>query len=1113
MPLKLTCPKCGSDVRLHEPLPMPGDEVHCTACAVGLAVTYPPGIMEQLQDRGKQFADRPSGAPNVPREQRLTPAQAQGRHEHLPLRPGGGNATPMGTSRRPTPPPAPSRVTPSPKVPPPDRAEAGTAASTELPPTAVDPTQIAEDDDYFEIDRTVPSGRSPYGGLPGNAPEPEGLRGLSVPELSDPGGLPAGWPLPVPPGSSMNKKSERTSPAGTRKKRRGVAGLLGCFGSMGMMGAGGVALVGITGLVAAGAGYGYYSKDLPTVEALRAYRPPTVTVVTDHKGEILGEIFDQRRYVVPIEDIPEHVRNAFLASEDANFWDHGGVDYMGMVRAMGRNLKAGRLAQGASTITQQVARNFLLTRDKKIERKIKEILLSWRIENTYTKEHILYLYLNEIFLGSHAYGVEAASRAYFGKSVKEISVAEAAILAGLPQRPSDYSPHRHWSAARARQEYVIDQMVQKGHLTDEQGAAALAEEVRIVPRDNTFLEKAPHFTEHVRRHLVEQYGEEQVLNQGLQVRTTCDLDLQTLAQESVTKGVFDVDQRMGFRRAAITHIAPDAIEAKRKEHEDAMRKAWALAQDAAGRVEPPAKSVLEAGEVYTGVLLEVHPKWARVGIGAHEGIIPIAWSDWVYEPNPRKSWRYRTATDLTAHVDTDDKRGPDEPVLQKGDVVLVKVVDLSTKSEAVAKAFKKTPGASEDTLAIRLWQDPEVESALLSMDLETGAVRAMVGGANFRKSQFNRAIQSRRQVGSTFKPIVYASAIQSRKVTTSTIVPDAPLAFATDQEFIWKPSNYGHEYAGNLTLRQALAGSKNTCTVRVLESIDPGMNDDVVYSFARALGIGGPPTAELPADWVPSPQNDVLCPWTREHKESTICMDHYPPRTDNDVTNTRHRAALGPDDEHWCRTCDMSMGLGSASLTMEELLRAYSPFSNGGKLVKPYYIEEVRDRDGNVLEKHETAPWPQVMEPEVASITAWLLEGVVEGGTGFPAHKALGLDGLGGKTGTTNDEKDAWFVGFTNNVITTVWVGFDQPRSLGVSSTGGRTALPIWIDYMREAAPKERDGPFQMRGNIEWANIDSKTGRRVTSGGRSYPYLDGTAPERTGFAAGQVSLDDLTTDL
>jgi len=594
------------------------------------------------------------------------------------------------------------------------------------------------------------------------------------------------------------------------------------------------------------------------------------------------------------------------------------------------------------------------------------------------------------------------------------------------------------------------------------------------------------------------------------------MDLQRVAQKAVSEGVFDVDQRMGFRRDGITNVGKGGVEAKRNEVEKKLRESWAYNQDPAGRVDVPEVSTLEPGAFYEAVITETNPKWVKVGIGSHDAIIPLEWSTWVYEPNTARSWRNRTATDLTAIVTIVEGEEENEtkkkvPILQVGDVVQVKVEALDTKDAEVAKAFQKTPGASGSFVAARLWQDPEVEAALLSMEAATGAVRAMVGGSDFRKSQFNRAVQSRRQVGSTFKPIVYASAIESGKVTSATMVADAPLAFATSEEFIWKPSNYSHSYEGNMTLKQALAASKNTCTVRVLEAADPGMNDDIVYNFARRLGIGGPPLHSLPEDWEVTPKTDVLCPWVRETPDFTICQDRYPPMPEG-LTDRQHRAQMKPGDEYWCRACDMSMGLGSASLTMEEMVRAYSAFASGGHLIEPYYIEEVKDRDGKVLESHKGQEFAQVMDPAVASIATWLLQGVVMNGTGYRASKELGLKGLAGKTGTTNEEKDTWFVGFTNDVVTASWVGYDQPRSLGVSSTGGRTALPIWIDYMRVAAPKDKDREFPMRGEVEWASIDQKTGRRVSGGGVAYPFVKATGPGSSGLGAGQGELEEVRTE-
>ncbi|MFT6376404.1 MAG: penicillin-binding protein 1A, partial [bacterium] len=868
-------------------------------------------------------------------------------------------------------------------------------------------------------------------------------------------------------------------------------------------------------------GYHHYSTELPTVDALQTYRPPTVTTVYDHEGELLGEIYEERRYVTELDQMPEHLQQAFTSSEDKAFWEHNGVNWIGLVRAMSVLITTGEKSQGASTITMQVTRNFLLTRDKTYERKIKEIILARRIEDVYEKERILYLYLNELYLGSGAYGVEAAARTYFGKHVNELTLAESAMIAGLAPAPSTYSPHQNFDKAKVRQGYVLGRMLEDGHISQSDFDDAMAEEMVIVERSNEFLEKSPYFTEHVRRHIVNTYGHERVYNEGLSVTTTCDLDLQEVAQAAVRKGVDDVDQRMGFRRPGLENISQAQIPERVATLETEMIDAWVTLNDPSGQQPRPETSTLAQDELYTGVLTEVTRNYATVKIGSHEGIIPIAWSRWVFKPDHTRSWRSRSQNDLTQQITWDLPLPEDAPedaevqtetgaILQVGDVVLVKVKALSTQDEEVASDFRGTPGEDSSFVATHLWQRNEVDAALLSYDLDSGAVRAMVGGADFGDSEFNRATQAMRQVGSTFKPIVYAAAIESKRVTAATMVTDGPLAFATGADFIWKPGNYSNSYLGNMTLRKALAMSRNTCTIRVLDRVDPGMNDDIVYDFVRRLGIGGPPTHSLPEDWTPTPDSDHACPWIREEADFTICADRYPPMPPG-LTDREHRAELTEESDYRCRACDLSMGLGSRSLTMEELMRAYSTFATGGTMIEPYYIEEVQDRDGNVLESHANSEPVQVLDPAVAYITTWLMEGVVQGGTAGRAAR-LGLH-LAGKTGTTNDEKDMWFIGFNPEVITSVYVGYDQPRSLGVSSTGGRTALPIWMDYMKVAVPPERDYAFPVTGDIEWANIEESTGRRVTGGGRRFPFLRGTVPESTGISAGQVSIDDIQTEL
>ncbi|MCB9797845.1 MAG: PBP1A family penicillin-binding protein [Alphaproteobacteria bacterium] len=804
------------------------------------------------------------------------------------------------------------------------------------------------------------------------------------------------------------------------KRRRGCLRRLLALGVLAVVG----------GALAAGGGLWYFSQGLPTLETLAHYRPPTVTIVKDRDGQVLGEIYEQRRYVVDYELIPEHTRYAFVAAEDANFFNHVGVDPLGILRAAINNIKQQKMAQGASTITQQVARNFLLSSEKKLARKIREAILATRIEEAFPKERILYLYLNQIYLGSGAYGVEAAARIYFDKHVEDLTLGESAILAGLPQRPSDYSPHRHWDKAKSRQTYVLHQMVEKGFITQADADAALKEEIKVVKTENPIRVLAPYFTEHVRRHLVETYGFDRVYNEGLVATTTCDLDLQQVAQESVTRQVTEFDKQLGWRGPIEALGDSDAaIKSRRDAQETAMREQDQFLADNARRGPLPERSTLREGELFEAVVLSVEKKHAIVGVGSHEGMIPLSWTKWGFEPDTKRSWRYRANEDLTN-------------TLKKGDVVTVKVEALKAEDTKSLSGYE--PAEGKGYAGVSLQQAPALQGAYLSMDLDTGAVLSMVGGIDIEESEFNRAVQAKRQVGSTFKPIVYSTAINEKLFTPGSIVLDAPVTYNTLEEKLWKPGNYGEEYLGNITLRKALALSRNVCTVRVLDVV--GL--DAVYDMARNLGI-------------------------ESHLEK-----------------------------------DLSMGLGSSSITMIEMVRAYSAFATYGDRVEPYFIERVEDRDGNVLEQHKLVAPKPVLDPTVAGITTWLLREVATSGTAAATNR-LGIHAAG-KTGTTNDFKDAWFVGFTPDLIGAAWVGYDQPRSMGVSSTGGRVALPIWMDWMEVAYPKEKDRPFEEIPGAVWAAIDESTGR-VAKGGRGMPFVPGTVPENVAAEVGQVTADELKT--
>ena len=626
--------------------------------------------------------------------------------------------------------------------------------------------------------------------------------------------------------------------------------------------------------------------------------------------------------------------------------------------------------------------------------------------------------------------MEAAARIYFDKNAPELTLAEGALLAGLPQRPSDYSPHHSWEQAKARQGYVLGQMLDKGFITEPEYDEAMAEDIRIVKTENPIRKLAPYYTEHVRRHLVDEYGFDRVYNEGLVVHTTCDLDLQIKAQEAVTRNVTELDNKLGWRGPHETLEGDAAIAARRAEQETAMRDADQFREDNARRNPVPEASSLWEGERYEAVVLEVEKKHAIVGIGDRTAIIPLSWTLWGYEPNTNRSWRRRTNPTM-------------KDTLSRGDVITVEVVTLDSQTEKNLKGYDPAKGLA----AVTIYQAPNLQGALLSYDLTSGAVLAMVGGVDIEESEFNRAIQSKRQVGSTMKPLVYTAAVETEEFSVASMLLDAPVTyFDHNEEKIWKPGNFGSEYLGPITMRKALALSRNVCTVRVMEVL----KTESVLDFSRRLGIESPM------------QND------------------------------------------------MSMALGSGSLSMTELARAYSVIAPPyGEKVEPYWIESVEDRDGNVLEQHRKVPNEKVLDPSVAGIGTWLLRGVATGGTGASSNK-LGTH-VAGKTGTTNDYKDTWFVGFSPEVITAVWVGYDKPSTMGYGSTGSYVALPMWIDYMADAWPKEKDYPFPEIPGVTYAQIDESTGKVVTSGGRGMPFLPGTVPKGQRIEAGQVSTEDFLT--
>ena len=1149
MALKITCPKCAHPHRITEPYPLPGDIVPCTNCAFALNIAYPPNVLRKLEAQGKRF---------------------RGEEQHIQKKKPVESPTPNPIQKD-IPQPIQPRI---PKPEPVETIEAQTA-------------------------RTLPEEKATTPSLP--------------------------------------PKEPKTKPP---KRKRSLLKRIFLFGVYSTL---------FLGAVGTGGGlymYKYYADQVPTVEVLREYSPPTVTVVYDRNNKVLAEVYENRRYVTPFEEIPKHVQDAFIAAEDANFWNHTGVDYMGIVRAVVRNALKGKKAQGASTITQQVAKNFLLSSEKTYTRKIKEAILAQRIEETFDKKHILYLYLNQIYLGSSAYGVEAASRVYFDKHVSEITLAEAAILAGLPQRPSDYSPHANWEKARTRQMYVLHQLKEKNFVSAEDYEKAKNEVVRISKKENQFRIQAPYYTEHVRRYLVDTYGSKKIYNDGLEVVTACDLDLQKEAQESLKNNVERADRSSGWRgslsfvglgmelsvdnksitvdhveanskahkagiqsgdtilisntntdipkrillnelrkaqgktttltvlrkknemsiKLEVPKITEEAIAQWRTENDEMLRKddvanIWFVADPDSGKAGPhplPEKSTIHVGKRYKAIVTKVTKDYFMIGIGNHTAMIPNVWSKWTYDPNPLRSYRNRYNNDMTSVVDV-------------GDIVSIELshdsMDTALSDKEIEAAHKKLLKKYQKEekgsyMMAQLLQPTKMEGAIFSYRMtnskdnnDQGAVLAMVGGTDFGKSEYNRATQAIRQVGSTFKPIVYAAAIESRQFTTASILPDLPLTYATIGNKLWKPGNYGGDFLGNITLRKALMLSRNSCTVLVLENL----SWEKIYEMAGPkLGIG----FSTPTCTRQHIANTEICQGTSspslvpgmqwcEHCIAESCSLVAKDRTyikSTSVPDNTFSCIEDPitkDDGKWCRSCDvnlrvcawldleelspkdscidarmengkikcrscdMSMGLGSSSLTMVELARAYTAFGTYGSLVEPYFIEKVLDRDGTIIEEHKAIEPKQVLDPSVAYITHWLLTQVATGGTAASSNK-LKLS-LAGKTGTTNDEIDAWFVGYNPDIIAAAWVGYDQPHPMGVSFTGGNTALPIWMDYMAAAVPKddpEKNRSFPMHGGVSWVKIDETTGMKVLDG-VSMPMLPGTEPTNVAGVVGQKTTEDL----
>ena len=722
-------------------------------------------------------------------------------------------------------------------------------------------------------------------------------------------------------------------------------------------------LFGLILLVAAGAGFMIYQKlaaDLPQVAELENYQPSLVTKVYDRYGELIADFFIEKRILVPLDDVPVHVRQATIAAEDRRFYSHGGVDTWSILRAAWVNFQARSTREGASTITQQVARTLFLNRERTIARKVREAILARRIEQRYSKDQILEIYLNQIFYGHNAYGIEAAAQLYFGKSAKDLTLSEGALIAGLPPSPNSYSPLKNFQRSIQRRDHVLSRMVEAGYLTPDQAQAAQQEPIVVHPPPLR-VHKAFYFVEYVRQYLEEQYGPTALYRGGFAVETTLDMRLQQIAEHTLQQGLVALDKRYGIYQGPIRRLEFTG---------DATTDAKMV--DAVTRPEEGETRVRE-GERLPGVVLAVRDAVAMVAIKNTRGVLPPAGHSWVRQIDPELSAELR------------------RQLFRRGDVIQVRVTRVD-------------PTGKSHTLALE--QHPLVQGALLAMDVGSGHVLAMVGGYDFTKSQFNRAVQALRQPGSSFKPLIYTAALEEGMMPASMVL-DAPLTSDIAGAKGWRPENYDGKYHGPITLRSALTHSRNLATVHILAKVGV----PTACATVKRLGITSP----------------VRC---------------YP-----------------------------SMALGALGVTLMELTAAYGTFANGGIYNEPVVITKIVDRKGKVLlERFQDAR--QATSPEVAYLMTSMMQSVIQHGTA----RALRVFGrpAAGKTGTTNDYDDAWFMGYTPELVAGVWVGRDDHDPLGEGETGGKVAAPIWLEFMKEAMKDRPITDFPIPPGVRFVRLYGK---------------------------------------
>lgn len=860
----------------------------------------------------------------------------------------------------------------------------------------------------------------------------------------------------------------------------------------------------------------YVTSTLPKIKSIQDYKPLLVSEVYDRKGEKIGEFYRERRLIVPYSEVPPKLVQAFVAAEDGKFFEHKGINFMAILRAFLVNLKEGRKVQGGSTITQQTAKTLFLSNEKTIIRKIKDILLAFKLEENLSKEDILYLYLNQIFFGHGAWGVEAASQIYFQKHVKDLTLAEMAILAGLPQAPSRYTPVYEPKKAKDRQTYVLSRMVEEGFITQDEFEQTVKQPVTVFVRKD-YKEVAPYVMETIRQYLVNAIGEDQVLDNGIKIYTTIDKEKQISAQKQVQEGLRMVDKRQGYRGAQKNITDPNEVAAFLLKTRDSLLSEATpqrtIFPDGSSELKGPLKlsdtnsiealsSYIPLGKIVDGIVTKIDDAWglAYVRFAENQGLIDFETMKWARKPNPEVSFK-------VAEISK-----PSE-ALKVGDVIQVRVDGKKFFSNRISKMIsdlkykqKKNFTQPQDLpdfdkyVRLELEQDPLVQGALISYDLETSDLLAMVGGYDFEKSQLNRSYQAVRQTGSSFKPIVYTAALDQGFKPNTTII-DAPVVYEEqddekegqdDIEKIktYKPGNYGLEFSGDILFRKAIIQSKNVPTIKITDKI----GIDTVASYARRFDIFSPLNMDLTLGLGSS--GVTLYEMTKMISTFPLLGKKIHPRLIKSVVSRSgekilENVSLDQRFENEFKDLDSKFEV----IRQAALLKTSpTPATPGSKIESGF--------PGISFEKIKSLPLyfddkEQVISPQTAYLMTSLLHGVIfeKGGTGGAA-RALGREAAG-KTGTTSGYYDAWFLGYTPQISTGVWVGFDREQTLGIGETGGRAALPIWLEYMKDAHKDLPRKSFSIPDKIVFVSIDNDTGKVASSRSKEVikqAFLEGTEP-------------------